>query len=153
MGRHNLHQINAFAAAEGGRDAVSHLAVSNSQLSRLVALCAEVLSESARETQDLSDRLSVLREDIELLAAGAKLERVFAGQGFPPSVGASICRRIPKCHPNPLFGSPCDCRSGNERTSPHFPFSERMRRTAGESVAPAGSRATVKTSEGVRRRL
>ena len=114
MGRHNLHQLNAFAAAEGGP---AVLTVSNSQLSRLVALCAEVLRESARETQDLSDRLSVLREDIESLATGAKLERVFAGQGFAPSVGASICRRVPKCHPNPLFGSPCDCRSGNERTS------------------------------------
>ena len=153
MGRHNLHQLNAFAAAEEGRDAAAHLAVSNSQLSRLVALCAEVLSESARETQDLSDRLSVLREDIESLSADARLERAFAGQGFAPSVRTHICRRIPKCHPNPLFGSPCDCRSGGERTSPQFPFSERMRRTAGGWVGPAGSMATVKTSEGVRRRL
>lgn len=141
MGRHNLHQLNAFAAAERG-PAAGHLAASNSQVSRLVDLCAEVLRESARETQDLSDRLSVLREDIESLS-----------EGFAPSVGTSICRRIPKCHPNPLFGSPCDCRPGSERTSPQFPFSERMRRTAGEWVGPAGSMGTVKTSEGVRRRL
>ena len=150
MGRHNLHQLNAFAAAEAGPNAV---AVSNSQLSRLVALCAEVLRESARETQDLSDRLSVLREDIESLGADARVERAFAGQRFAPNVRTSVCRRIPKCHPNPLFGSPCDCRLGGERASPQFPSSERIRRTAGESFALAGSRATVKTSEGVRRRL
>ena len=152
MGRHNLYQLNAFAAAEAG-PAAAHLAVSNLQLSRLVALCAEVLRESARETQDLSDRLSLLREDIESLSADSGLERAFAGQGFAPSVRTSTCRRIPKCHPNPLFGSSCDCRSGSERPSPQFPFSERMRRTAGEWAGPAGTMATVKTSEGVRRRL
>jgi len=150
MGRHNLHQLNAFAAAEGGPD-VARLAVSNSQVSRLVALCAEVLRESARETQDLSDRLSVLREDIESLSADARQEGAFASQGFAPGPRTHMCRR--KCHPNPLFGSPCDCRSGSERTSPQFPFPERVRRKAGEWVGPAGSMATVKTSEGVRRRL
>jgi hypothetical protein len=133
-------------AAEGGRAA---LAVS--QVSRLVALCAEVLRESARETQDLSDRLSALREDIESLSGDARLERAFGGQGFAPGPRTLTCRRIPKCHANPLFGSPCDCRSGSDR---QFPFSERMRRTAGEWGGPAGSMATtVKTSEGARRRL
>ena len=150
MGRHNLHQLNAFAAAEEGPVG---LTVSNSQLSRLVVLCTEVLRESARETQDLSDRLSVLREDIESLSADGRLAGAFAGRGFAPSVRTSVCRRIPKCHPNPLFGSPCDCRLGGERASPQFPFSERMRRMAGEWVATAGSRTTVRTSEGVRRRL
>ena len=81
-------------------------------MSRLVALCAEVLRESARETQDLSDRLSVLREDIESLSADARLERAFAVQGFAPGPRTLTCRRIPKCHANPLFGSPCNCRLG-----------------------------------------
>jgi len=111
MGRHNLHQLNAFAAAEGGRDAVSHLAVSNSQLSRLVALCSEVLRESVRETQDLSDRLSGPREDIESLGADARLHGWGAAQSLAGAPGTRLaCRRIPKCHPNPLFGGPCECR-------------------------------------------
>ena len=109
MGRHSLYQLDAFAAAEGGPTA---LAVSNSQVSRLVALCAEVLRESARETQDLSDRLSALREDIESQSADARQERAFGGQGFAPGPRTLTCRRIPKCHPNPLFGGPCDCRLG-----------------------------------------
>jgi hypothetical protein len=99
MGRHHFEQLNSLTAAEGEPDTMAISTYSTAQLQRVVALCAAVLRETAKSTDDLSERLSFLQKGIESLSGGAdRAPRV-------------RCRRVPKCHPNPLFGSPCDCRS------------------------------------------
>lgn len=99
MGRHHFEQLNSLTAAEGEPDTMAISTFSTAQLQRVVALCAAVLRETAQSTDDLSERLSFLQKGIESLSAGDAL---------PPR---AQCRRNPKCHPNPLFGRPCDCRS------------------------------------------
>jgi hypothetical protein len=63
-----MHQDISLASAEGEPDVAALLALSNSQFDRLAALCAGILGETARATQDLSERLSFLREQIEALS-------------------------------------------------------------------------------------
>ena len=94
MGRHHFQQLNSLTTAEGEAGAV---AISTAQLQRIVALCAAILRETAQSTDDLSERLAFLHKGIEALGAGAGAPRI-------------ACRRNPKCHTNPLFGPPCDCR-------------------------------------------
>jgi hypothetical protein len=96
MGRHHFQQLNSLTTAEGEAGAP---AISTAQLQRIVALCAAILRETAQSTDDLSERLSFLKKGIESLSSGA---------AWAPRI---TCRRNPKCHPNPLFGPPCDCRS------------------------------------------
>jgi len=96
MGRHHFQQLNLLTTAEGEAGAA---AISTAQLQRIVALCAAILRETAQSTDDLSERLAFLHKGIESLSSGAARAPRMA------------CRRNPKCHPNPLFGPPCDCRS------------------------------------------
>src|SRR5271165_711637 len=101
MGRHYSHPLNA-QATEGGLDAAALAAFSTSQLNRLVALCAAVLRDTARSTDDLSGRLFLLREEIQSLS-----DEPEAWEATPEA--AVQCRRHPKCHANPLFGGSCPC--------------------------------------------
>jgi hypothetical protein len=102
MGRHHFQQLNSLTTAEGERGAAALSTVSTAQLQRIVALCAAILRETAESTDDLSVRLAFLQKGIESLGDGARAPRI-------------ACRRNPKCHPNPLFGPPCDCRIGDAR--------------------------------------
>ncbi len=99
MGRHHFEQLNSLTVAEADPDALGASTISTAQLQRIVALCAAVLRETAKSTDDLSERLSFLQKGVESLSSGAA------------RAPRAQCRRNPKCHPNPLFGPPCDCRS------------------------------------------
>src|SRR5271166_883878 len=107
MGRHYSHPMSA-QAAEGGPDAAALAAFSTSQLNRLVDLCAAVLRDTARSTDDLSERLFLLREAVQSLS-----DEPEAWETSPEP--AVQCRRHPKCHPNPLFGGSCPCGAVRER--------------------------------------
>jgi hypothetical protein len=100
MGRHHFQQLNSLTNTEEEPVAAALSTVSTAQLQRIVALCAAILRETAESTDDLSQRLAFLQKGIESLGDGARAPRI-------------ACRRNPKCHPNPLFGAPCDCRAGD----------------------------------------
>ena len=97
MGRHHFQQLGSLTNTEEEPGAA---ALSTAQLQRIVALCAAILRETAESTDDLSERLAFLQKGIESLGDGARAPRL-------------ACRRNPKCHPNPLFGPPCNCRVGD----------------------------------------
>ena len=62
-----LHHGQAFGCALGEAEMSARLKLSNAQLRRLLALCANSLGDTVRATQELSDRVSLLRDEIELL--------------------------------------------------------------------------------------
>src|SRR5271165_3732081 len=107
MGRHYSYPLNA-ETPEGGLDVAALAALSTSQLNRLVDLCAAVLRDTARSTDDLSERLFLLREAVQSLS-----DEPEAWEARPEP--AVQCRRHPKCHPNPLFGGSCACGAVRER--------------------------------------
>ncbi len=69
MARQYLFPQNLLASAEEDSAAEDSSANSEAQFQRLVRLCADILDETARATQNMSDRLSVLRAAIESLGA------------------------------------------------------------------------------------
>ena len=73
MARQHLFPPNLLASAEEDPDAKHTAANSEAQFQRVVSLCADILDETARATQTMSDRLSVLRAAIESLGAGDRL--------------------------------------------------------------------------------
>lgn len=67
MAVHQLHQDKLLASEMEESEVAARLRLSNSQLRRLLALCANSLSDAVRATEELSDRVSMLRDELELM--------------------------------------------------------------------------------------
>ncbi|MBV9287622.1 MAG: hypothetical protein JO288_07330 [Hyphomicrobiales bacterium] len=65
----------AIGMTMGEAEISARLKLSNAQLRRLLALCANSLADTVRATQELSDRVSLLRDEIELLLADGRPSR------------------------------------------------------------------------------
>jgi len=69
MTYHELHQTRTIGSPMGEAEMSARLRLSNAQLRRLLALCANSLGDTVRATQELSERVTMLRDEIELLLA------------------------------------------------------------------------------------
>ena len=69
MSNRKLQERQRAGWPSGDRTASARLSVSEAQLRRLLALCGASLVETTRATQELSDRVTLLREVIEILLA------------------------------------------------------------------------------------
>ena len=69
------HHGRTIGSTLGEAEISARLKLSNAQLPRLLALCANSLGDTVRATQELSDRVSLLRDEIELLLADGRPSR------------------------------------------------------------------------------
>ena len=67
MSFHQLQQRQSLGSVMGESELSARLRLSNAQLRRLLALCDNSLGEAQRATRELSDRVTLLREEIESL--------------------------------------------------------------------------------------
>ena len=67
MSIHQLQQRQSIGSVMGESELSARLKLSNAQLRRLLALCENSLGETVRATQELSDRVTLLRGEIESL--------------------------------------------------------------------------------------
>jgi hypothetical protein len=62
---HQLHQQKSSASEMEESEVAQRLRLSSSQLRRLLALCANSLSDAVRATEELTDRMAMLRDELE----------------------------------------------------------------------------------------
>lgn len=72
MTHHELHPGRTIGSTMGEAEISARLKLSNAQLRRLLALCANSLGDTVRATQELSERVTLLRDEIELLLADGR---------------------------------------------------------------------------------
>jgi hypothetical protein len=62
---HQLHQQKSSASGMEESEVAQRLRLSSSQLRRLLALCANSLGDAVRATEELTDRMAMLRDELE----------------------------------------------------------------------------------------
>ena len=75
MAYYELHHAPTLGSTIGEAEMSARLRLSNAQLRRLLALCANSLGDTVRATQELSERVTLLRDEIELLLADGRRGR------------------------------------------------------------------------------
>ena len=69
------HHRQTIGSTMAEAELTARLKLSNTQLRRLLALCANSLGDTVRATHELSDRVSLLRDEIELLLGDGRPSR------------------------------------------------------------------------------
>jgi len=67
---HQAPQCNRIASDGAEAEVAARMQHANARFSRLLDYCADVLGESVRATEELSQRVSTLRKDIEFQKGG-----------------------------------------------------------------------------------